>query len=99
VKTPANDNADNAPVYTLTRAQLEELIAKAVCQAMDRGIGGPVLVDKQGLARAIGCSATHIDQMRRAGLPTVQVGQRVRFEPAKVVEWLREHGATAGQAG
>jgi predicted DNA-binding transcriptional regulator AlpA len=92
VKTPANDNADNAPVYTLTRAQLEELIAKAVCQAMDRGIGGPVLIDKQDLARSLGCSASSIDRLRREGLPSVQLAKQVvRFEPAKVIEWLREH--------
>lgn len=84
----ANDN--DAPVYTLTRAQLEELVARAVCQALDKGIGGPVLLDKQDLARVIGCSATHVDQLRRDGMPWVPVGHRVRFEPAKVIEWLKE---------
>ncbi len=92
MKTPANDNADNTPVYTLTQAQLEALITKAVCQAMDRGIGGPVLIDKQDLARSLGCSASSIDRLRREGLPSVQLAKQVvRFEPAKVIEWLREH--------
>ena len=92
MKTPANDNADQAPVYTLTRAQLEELIAKAVCQAFDRGIGGPVLIDKQDMARQLGCSPSSLDRLRREGLPSVQLAKQVvRFEPAKVIEWLREH--------
>lgn len=89
--TPANDN--DGPVVTLTRRQLEALVTKAVCEALDKGIGGPVLLDKQDLARVLHCSPTHIDQLRQKGMPWVPVGCRVRFEPAKVIDWLRAGGA------
>jgi predicted DNA-binding transcriptional regulator AlpA len=89
-RTPANDN--DGPMVTLTRRELETLVTRAVCEALDRGIGGPVLVDKQDLARQLGCSPSSVDRLRREGLPSVQLSpQVVRFEPAKVIEWLKEH--------
>jgi hypothetical protein len=90
-RTPANDN--EGPAFTLTVSQLEELIAKAICVAADKGIigGGIVLLDKQELARALSCSPSSVDRLRRLGMPTVRLAsQVVRFEPAKVIEWLRE---------
>ncbi len=80
---------DNEPVFTLTRTQLENLVTRAVREAMQAGIVGPVLVDKQDLARQLGCSPSHVDHLRKQGMPWVPVGQVVRFEPVKVLEWLR----------
>ena len=80
---------DNEPVFTLTRTQLENLVTRAVREAMAQGIVGPVLVDKQDLARQLGCSPSHVDHLRKQGMPWVPVGQVVRFEPVKVLEWLR----------
>lgn len=86
--TPANDN--DSPMVTMTRGQLEELVSRAVCEALDKGIGGPVLVDRQDLARALGCSPSSVDRLRREGMPTVRLApQVVRFEPVKCIEWLR----------
>jgi len=89
-RTPANDN--DGPAFLLTVSQLEELLTKAICAARDQGIiAAPALtVGKQDLARQLGVCASHIDHLRKKGLPTMLVGQSVRFEPAKVIEWLRE---------
>lgn len=87
---PANDTG--APAFTLTSAQLSALVSAAVREALSAGAGAPLLVDKQILARQLGCSAAHIDALRKKGLPTVFVGQAVRFEPARVLDWLRSQG-------
>lgn len=93
----ANDN--DGPVFSLTRGQLEELIHGAVSAALALRNSLPVLVDKQDLARQLGCSAKQIDRLRKSGLPWLPVGECVRFEPSKVLDWLREHGAVAGGGG
>lgn len=74
----------------LTREQLEELLRKVV---NDNRL--PVLVDKQQLAQQLGCSPAQVDLLRKKGLPTVKVGALARFEPAKVVAWLKELGGAA----
>ncbi len=84
----ANDN--DGPAFTLTRAELESLVNRAVSAALYLRSTGPVLVGKQDLARQIGVSASQIDRLRKLGLPSVKVGDSVRFEPAKVVAWLKE---------
>lgn len=89
----ANDNGSE-PAFTLTRSQLEGLISAAVRQALDTGSGAPFLVDKQAMAQRLGCSASQVDHLRKQGLPVVKVGMMVRFEPTRVLEWLRSHEGT-----
>lgn len=91
----ANDGA-TSPAFTLTRSELEELVTRAVRAAQSSGSPEPALVDKQDLARQLGCSAAHIDHLRKKGLPCVPVGRSVRFEPAKVLAWLRGKEAQHG---
>lgn len=95
----ANDVAD-PPAFTLTSAQLSALIGKAVADALASNAandapsrGEILLVDKQDLARLLGCSPAHIDHLRKRGMPWVPVGQMVRFEPPNVLAWLREQAA------
>jgi hypothetical protein len=83
---------DNGHLFTMTRDELEELVDRAVSKALARGTEPP-LVDKQALAQLLDCSPTHVDHLRKKGVPTVMVGNLVRFEPAKVLTWLRESGA------
>ncbi len=77
----------DAPSVTLTRGELGALVEAAVTRAM--AAGAALMVDRQGIAQLLGCSAAHVDALRKRGLPTLMVGQAVRFEPARVVEWLR----------
>lgn len=84
----ANDN--DGPVFTMTRGELEALVNRAVGVALSLRSGLAVLVDKQDLARQIGVSASQIDRLRKLGLPSLKVGESVRFEPAKVMAWLAE---------
>jgi hypothetical protein len=83
--------ADNdvAPAFTLTRGELAAVVSEAVKAALAAQAPKPLLVDKQILAHLIGCSAAHVDNMRKQGMPTVMVGMNVRFEPDDVMAWLR----------
>jgi hypothetical protein len=77
---------DNAPAFTVTRAELIGIVRAAVRQELS---ARALLVDKQLLAQQLDCSSAHIDHLRKRGLPVVKVGQSVRFETDKVLEWLR----------
>lgn len=88
-RVSANDN-DDGPLVTMTRGELESLVGRAVSAALFLRSTEPALVGKQDLARQIGVSASQIDRLRKLGLPSVKVGEAVRFEPAKVVAWLKE---------
>jgi len=90
-RPPANDN--DGPMVTMTRGELESLVSRAVGAALYLKSTEPLLVDKQDMARQLGVSPTHIDHLRKKGMPWVAVGQVVRFEPAKVIAWLKESGA------
>ena len=83
----ANDN--DGPMVTMSRGELETMIRRAAGEALQRAHSGPVLLDKQDMARHLSCSPAHIDHLRKKGLPSVSIGKVVRFEPAKVLEWLR----------
>lgn len=76
------------PAFSLTEEELDAMIERATGRALERS--QQLLVDKQGLAQRLCCSAGHIDVLRKRGLPTVMVGQAVRFEPPAVLAWLRE---------
>jgi phage terminase Nu1 subunit (DNA packaging protein) len=54
----------------------------------------PLLVDKAQLAAQLSCSPSHIDNLRKRGLPTVGIGAAaVRFDTQEVMAWLREQAA------
>lgn len=74
--------------------ELAALVENAVSKALGSHSGGPMLVDKQVLAQKLGCSAAHIDNLRKCGLPVVRLGgQTVRFAPNEVLDWLRQQGS------
>ncbi len=80
---------DAAPAFTLTTAALTALVSEAVAGALEAHGSKALLVDKQVLARQLACSAAHVDNLRKRGLPVVMVGDAVRFEPGAVLAWLR----------
>lgn len=87
--------SSDAPAFTVSRGELGELIRAAVREEM--GHARPLLVDKQQLARQLGCSPAHVDHLRKRGLPTVMLGQAVRFEPGAVLGWLRQQAPNNDQ--
>ena len=73
---------------------LVALVKTAVSEALaeHREDRAPAVLDRNGLARALGCSPSQVDRLRRVGLPCVRVGDVPRFELARCLEWLRQRG-------
>ena len=72
--------------------QLAAMLKAAVTEAFaeQREDVAPALLDRNGLAQALGCSPSQIDRLRRAGMPFVRLGDVPRFELGRCLEWLRQ---------
>lgn len=53
------------------------------------GPHAPALLDRGGLAKALGVSLASLDRLRADGLPELRLGDAPRFELAAVLAWLR----------
>lgn len=85
---------------TALRTQAAVLEALAASEEHDAGeallgemVNGPKLLDRAGLARAVGKSVASVDRLVREGLPFLAVGDVRRFELDAVLAWLRARGA------
>ena len=78
----------SVPAFVMvTTEELKSIVKCAVAEEL--GAHTALLVDKQGLAARLGCSAAHIDNLRKRGLPIIKVGEAIRFDPAAVIDWLK----------
>jgi hypothetical protein len=75
-------------IIVLPTDELRALVADAVAEALSNHSGQPALLDRTGLARALTCSPSHVDNLRKTGLPTVFLGDSPRFVLADVLAWL-----------
>jgi excisionase family DNA binding protein len=83
------------------RTLLQKWVADAVTDALLRvpaanGGDAPALLDRQGLARQLGCSPATVDRLCRAGLPFIRVGEARRFSLERVLSWLEQRPQTRG---
>lgn len=65
------------------RDELLEALAEA------RAPQAPALLDRRGLAAALGISPTGVDRLRAEGLPTIMVVESPRFDLADCLAWLK----------
>lgn len=81
------------PVVILSPDQLAELVRNAVAEALaeQREDAPALLLDRSGIAKALGCSPSTINRLRQEGMPCVLLGDSPRFEADRCVEWLRTH--------
>jgi hypothetical protein len=70
------------------RAILREEFANAIAQMAPRETT-PVLLDRRGLAAALGVGVDTVDRLRREGAPELTIGDAPRFELDRVLEWVR----------
>lgn len=81
-------------LVVLSPEQLAAIVKTAVTEAFteQRQDVAPALLDRNGIAQALGCSPSQIDRLRRSGMPHVRLGDVPRFELAHCLEWLRQQG-------
>lgn len=72
--------------------ELRKLLSEVVTEALSEHDGAPALLDRNGLARKLGCSPGHIDNCRKVGLPYIMIGSSVRFDLKTVLEWTKNQG-------
>ena len=82
---------ETARLVVLGADAVAALVADAVTDALERAApgAGPQLLDRKGLARALGTSTSTVDRLVRTGIPCLLVCEARRFELAAVLEWLR----------
>lgn len=92
--TPVQQPATPALVL-LTREELSALVKEAVSEALvdlPSNEQGPLLLDRRGMARALGIGVDTLDKLRREGLPEILVGDAPRFDRESVLVWLKDRG-------
>lgn len=52
-------------------------------------------LDRQALARYLGCSVPNVELRMAEGMPAWKVMGRVKFRVSEVERWLQEHGHMA----
>jgi excisionase family DNA binding protein len=63
---------------------------------IDRESIAPLWTTKN-LAKFLGCSERQIPRLRAEGMPAIRVGELVRFNPSRVIDWLDSRGSRARQ--
>jgi hypothetical protein len=93
---PAAANDMPAGMVLTTTTQLAELIRNAVSEAQENAPAqaAPRLLDRVELARALACSPSQVDKLRRRGMPHIRVGESPRFEVDACLAWLRQQKET-----
>lgn len=84
---------DDAPAFSLTRRELGALVRAELSALLGALTPPPLLLDREGLAQALGCSSSLVDKLRRQGMPRVVLGESPRFELERCLEWIRKQGA------
>ena len=80
----------SSPVVVVDAAELAVLVRDAVRGALEaQRADAPAVLDRAGLARALGCSLASVDRLLREGCPCVRLGSDPRFVVANVVAWLQ----------
>jgi hypothetical protein len=64
-------------------------VTEALAESAQDSDPAPLLLDRIGIAKALGRSASQIDRLRRRGLPTERFGDCPRFDLEAVREWIR----------
>lgn len=90
----ARQAADERLAVTLTLGELRELMREAALEAVAE-LGSapkPALLDRNGIAQALGVSSSTVDRLRREGMPSILIGDSPRFEIEPCLAFLRGRG-------
>jgi excisionase family DNA binding protein len=50
------------------------------------------LINTNELSELLGVSIMTISRLRKKGMPSLKIGGSVRFDPAKINEWMQSKG-------
>jgi hypothetical protein len=76
---------------TLIQQWVNDAVTHALLRVPTADSGdAPALLDRQGLARQLGCSVAQVDRLCRDGLPYVRLGESKRFRLDGVIAWLEQ---------
>lgn len=90
---------DDRLAVTLTVAALRELVRDVALEVLAEGDNAPpALLDRSGLARALGVGLSMVDRLRREGMPCVLIGDSPRFVLGEALAWVCEHRRSARSA-
>lgn len=70
---------------------------KAIQRNCESGDSHGDLLTTGRLSQYLGCSERHIYNLRRRGLPAIEIGDMVRFDLAAVRRWLAVQQKRAGK--
>lgn len=88
-------------IVVIERGELAELLESAVTNALvahQSSEARPILLDRNGLARALGVGVSSVDRFRHEGCPVLWLGDSPRFELEPCLAWLRARSAAKGGA-
>jgi hypothetical protein len=88
---------EDSPAFTLRSARLSGMIANAVAAGMRAASndGQSELLDRNAIARALGCSAAQVDKFRKMGMPCERFGQVPRFVEKACRAWIHDQKWTS----
>jgi hypothetical protein len=94
VQPEAPSRGGPAPARDAIRDLLVGLVREAMREEMaelePQPERGPVLLDREGLAKALGVSVATIDRARAAGLPEIRVCDAPRFCVNEAISFFRQ---------
>lgn len=96
---PERSRTARGALVLIEPEQLTELVREAVRAELEGlldGVEEKLLVDREGLARTLGCSVGTIDALRRRGLPELRLAENTpRFDPKRCLAWIEEMNRAA----
>lgn len=80
-------------VVVVTPEQLTALIREAVETALaeHEPPEAPVLLERNGIARALGIGLSTVGRLQKAGMPVVYIGDSPRYLVDECIAWLKEN--------
>jgi len=90
-----------AAIVVVPLEQLDALIRDAVAAELAdrREDVRPALLDRKGIAQALGIGTTSVDRFRKDGMPFIWLGESPRYIVEECIAWLRENQRGRVSAG
>jgi excisionase family DNA binding protein len=86
-QTAPKPTAPETPAFTLTVAQIDEIVRRAVQSALERDTHPDPLLTPDDLAAELKVPVSWVyEQSRQGNIPTVRVGRYIRFRLKEVID-------------